>query len=197
VAFAIDIAFSFSGYMMMGPWLVGVVRLLRTVNRLHREAPTVDLLNPDPVRAFSTATAFVGFAWVALLTFSGVTDPTTYSSGAGLVLAAIAAALAVASFLMPLWGMHTRLQAERVRMLGQVGSRLDSTLERLYVHVDEDRPGATELRDRMLALTAARDLILRQSSWPWRPETLRWLLSALVVPILVWGATRLLEGMWV
>jgi len=195
IAFGIDLSIAFIGYMMMGPWLVSVVRLLRTVNRLHREAPTVDLLNPDPVRAFSSATAFVGFGFAGILTFSGLTDPNTFSSQAGLLLVAITALVAVASFLIPLWGMHARLQAERARMLGQIGRRLDTTLDRLYALVDENRSGATELRDRMLALTAARDLVLNQSSWPWRPETLRWLISALVIPIAIWGVTRLLEGM--
>jgi hypothetical protein len=80
-------------------------------------------------------------------------------------------------------------------MLGQVGRRIQSTLEGLYALVDENRPGATELRDRMMALTAARELVLKQSSWPWRPETLRWLISALVIPVAVWGVTRFLEGM--
>ena len=45
----------------------------------------------------------------------------------------------------------------------------------------------------MTALLATRDLISRVSTWPWRPETPRLLFSALLVPIAIWGATRILE----
>jgi hypothetical protein len=89
--------------------------------------------------------------------------------------------------------MHRRLQAEQSRLSGDVARRIETTIRQLYRHVDEDRPGATELRDRMTALLATRDLVNRVSTWPWLPETPRWLLSALLVPIAIWGATRLLE----
>ncbi len=39
-----------------------------------------------------------------------------------------------------------------------------------------------------MALVVARDLVAKQSTWPWRPETLRWFASALFAPIVVWGA---------
>jgi hypothetical protein len=31
------------------------------------------------------------------------------------------------------------------------------------------------------------------STWPWQPETPRWLISALLVPLAIWSATRFLE----
>jgi len=89
--------------------------------------------------------------------------------------------------------MHRRLQEERARLVGEVGLRIETTLERLYEHVDQDAAGATEYRDRMLALVSARELVVNLSTWPWRPETPRWLISALVIPIALWGVTRLLE----
>lgn len=194
IAVGFDVFISFFGYMFAGPWLVAVFRLLRGVAELHRHAPRVDLLNPEPVRAFSSATAVVGVSLIAIVTFSAVTDPAMHGTVAGLALYGILVALALASFLLPLWGMHRRLLTERVRMLTDAGGRLEATLVRLYAHIDEDRPGVADLRDRLTALVAARDLVAQQSTWPWRPETLRWFLSALVVPIVVWAITRFLDG---
>lgn len=194
VAQSIDLVVGFVGYMMAGPWLVGVVRLLSNVARLHREAPRVDLLDPEPVRAFSTATGVAGVSLLAITTLSFVTDPATHGTPAGLALSLVLMALALAAFVLPLWGMHRRLLAERARMSTEVGARLQATMVRLYEHVDEDRAGVSEVRDRMAALVAARDLVLQQSTWPWRPETLRWFVSALVVPLVLWGATRFLES---
>jgi hypothetical protein len=194
IAYGVDLVVAFAGYMMTGPWLVGVVRLIGRVSRLHREAPRVDLLNPEPVRAFSSATAVVGASLLAITTLSLVTETGVHGTPAGLMLTVLLVGFAFASFATPLWGMHRRLLAERARLLSDVGLRLETTIGRLYEHVDEDRPGISEMRDRMSALVAARDLIAQQSTWPWSPETLRWLISALVIPILLWGATRMLES---
>lgn len=193
VAFGVDVVFSFFGYMLAGPYLVAVFRLLRRVAELHRDAPRVDLLNPEPVRAFSSATAVVGVSLASIMVFSMVTDPETLENAGSLLLYAIVGGLAFASFIVPLWGMHRRLLGERTRMLSDAGGRLEATLARLYAHVDEDRPGVSDVRDRLSALVAVRDLVAQQSTWPWRPETLRWFLSALIVPIIVWSVTRFLE----
>lgn len=194
VAHSFEVVAAFAGYMFAGPWIVSVFRLLRSVDRLHREAETVDLLNPDPVRAFSSATAFVGLSLIGIVTLSALTDPITFSTRGGLVLNLLLIALAFASFFLPLLGMHRRMQAERILRLDAVGERIDATVARLYALVDDDRPGSTELRDRMLALVATRDMLVQQSTWPWRPETLRWLISALFIPVLLWGITRFLEA---
>ncbi|GMU41717.1 MAG: hypothetical protein AMXMBFR23_25830 [Chloroflexota bacterium] len=192
-AYVSMIIFSFAFYAFAGPWVVRTVRLLRQVDRLHRRAVRIDLLDPDPLHALSSVTSLVGFSFVAVTSFSMVTDPETHQTTAGLALTLILLAFAVASFILPLWGMHRRLQTEKARLGGEVGRRIEITTARLYAHVDEDRPGATEERDRLLALVATRDLIDNLGTWPWRPETPRWLISALIIPLALWGLTRLLE----
>lgn len=193
IAYAVLLVVSFLFYSFAGPWLIRTVRLLRMVARLHREARHIDLLSPDPVHAFSSLTAAVGMSIVAITTLSVTTDPQTHATTAGLILTGILVTMSLACFILPLWGMHRRLQQEQARLAGEVGERIETTLQRLYVNVDEDQPGATEQRDRLLALVAARDMVDRLSTWPWRAETPRWLLSALVIPLAIWGATRFLE----
>ncbi|MEX2374568.1 MAG: hypothetical protein WD942_03155, partial [Dehalococcoidia bacterium] len=158
-----------------------------------REARHIDLLSPDPVHAFSSLTAAVGVSIVAITTLSMTTDPQTHATTAGLILTVTLIAMALACFILPLWGMHRRLQDEQAHLTDEVGGRIEITLQRLYQHVDDDRDGATEHRDRLLALVAARDMVDSLSTWPWRAETPRWLFSALVIPIAIWGVTRLLE----
>lgn len=194
VAFGIDLVVNVPGYMAAGAWMVVAFRLLRRVVELHRDAPRVDLLNPEPVRAFSSATAVVSVSAIGIVTFALLTGSAMYDGAVGLALYATLMCLALAAFLVPLWGMHRRLISERTRMLTDAGARLEATLARLYAHVDADRTGVSDLRDRLMALVAARDLVAQQSTWPWRPETLRWFVSALIVPIVLWGVTRLLEG---
>jgi hypothetical protein len=192
-AFGFYLLASFAGYAPAGPWIVRSYRLLRRVERLHREVRRVDLLNPAPVHALSSVTATVGISFIAITSFSMLTDPATHQTAGGLVLTVGLVAVAVACFVVPLWGMHRRLQTERSRLKAEVARRIEATIQRLYELVDHDRPGATELQDRMAALLATRELIGRLSTWPWQPETPRWLVSALLVPIVIWGATTFLE----
>jgi len=192
-AFVIYIIASFAFYAFAGPWIVRTFRLLRRVHRLHQGASHIDLLHPEPVHAFSSVTATVGVSFIAITTLSITTDPATHQTTGGMILTVALLAIAVACFVLPLWGMHRRLRAERARLGGELAARVEATIDRLYAHVDEDRPGGAELRDRMMALMATRDLYARLSTWPWQPETPRWLFSALLVPLVIWGATRLLE----
>jgi hypothetical protein len=184
---------AFASYALAGPFLIRTARLLRRVHELHREARHIDLLDPAPIHAFSSVTALVGLSLIAITTLSITTDPATHETTGGVILTFILLGAAIACFILPLWGMHRRLQAEQIRLSGEVARRIETTIARLYDDVDHDRPGATELRDRLTALLATRDLIQRVSTWPWRPETPRWVFSGLLVPIVIWGATRILE----
>jgi len=187
-------AFNVFSYAFAGPWIVGAYRLLRHVSEHHRKARRVDLFHPGPVHAFSQATATVSVTAMAIVTFSMLTDPAgTLGTPAGLALSLFIAVLAAACFFVPLWGMHRRLQAERERLLADLGTRLQVTVERLYRNVDGETGDSSAVDDNMSALLAARGHIERMSTWPWQPETPRWLISALLVPLAIWSATRFLE----
>ena len=47
----------------------------------------------------------------------------------------------------------------------------------------------------MNALSSERDTINKISTWPWQPETIRWLFTAMVLPLLMWVAQYFL-GKW-
>jgi hypothetical protein len=180
-------------YSFVGPWLIGIYRLLRGVNQLHQRATVIDLLHPAPLHAFSTVTAVAGASLVAVVTFSMLTDPASTETSSELLLSTLVTLFAAMCFVVPLWGMHRRIQVERSRLSGEVSTRIQRVQSQLYEQVDRDEPGATETKDRLTALLSLRDLIGGLSTWPWRPETPRWLFSALLVPLVIWGVTRFLE----
>lgn len=193
VAFAADMLLSFVTYSFAGPFLIRAYRLLRMVARLHRQAVRIDLFHPEPLHAFSIATATVGVSLIGIVTLSLLTDPTTDENAASLALSMVVTVMGGACFVVPLWGMHRRLLAERERLASEVSTRIETMLARLYERVDREEPGAAEIKDHMTSLVSARELIGGLSTWPWQPETPRWLFSALLIPLVLWGATRLLE----
>jgi hypothetical protein len=52
-----------------------------------------------------------------------------------------------------------------------------------------------DLETALKALTSERLLVRSISTWPWDPGTLRGFVSTLLVPIVLWLVTRLLEGL--
>lgn len=101
---------------------------------------------------------------------------------------------AVACFVLPLRSMHQKLDAEKSRLLGLVGSRMQALFDRLHQRVDQGIfTDAGELHQQIASLVTERDVLARMSTWPWDPATLTGFVSALVLPAFLWVLQRVLE----
>ena len=167
---------------------------LRTVVALHQAATRIDLLDAAPAHAFArlTSATGVGFLLLGVLVLG---DPTAgreslfYAAEACFIVA-----LAVATFALPLRGMHDRLEAEKRRLLTAINERLTLTIARIGVRVESDElDGIDRLGQGQAALIAQRDLVTRLSTWPWSTSTVRAFASTLLLPIAIWLITRLLD----
>jgi hypothetical protein len=125
---------------------------------------------------------------LAFLYFDFLVNPPT--PGVALpyfTLLGAALALMVAAFLLPLLGMHGRLVAEKARPEVEVNQGMETAYEELqkqvrnktYTHVDE-------LEKALSGMVRMREVIARLSTWPWQPETLRGVLAAVGLPIVIW-----------
>jgi hypothetical protein len=89
-------------------------------------------------------------------------------------------------FLLPLVGAHNRLVAEKERMLSDTAQRIKSAIESLHRSVDAaDWGNGEQLKETLTALDIEQKMLERIPTWPWQPETLRLLLSALFIPIML------------
>ncbi len=164
------------------------VRQLRMVSQLHAAARTINLFQPRPTYAFSRLTSRTALGVVAFLYFDFLVNPPT--AGAALpyfTLAGVSLALMAAAFLLPLLGMHQRLVAEKTRLEEEVNQGVEAAYRELqrqvrskaYAHVDD-------LEKSLSGLLRMREVVARLSTWPWQPETLRGVLAAIGLPIVVW-----------
>jgi hypothetical protein len=176
-----------------GVLLISIFRQLSAVSKLHRVAD-VDLFDPGPAHAFARLTSATAIG-IVLYTAFVLADPAAASDT--ILFAAEAGALlliAVAAFGLPLRGMHGRLAAEKATLLRAVNGRIKVTTARVHAAVDADeRPAAAGLHDTLTSLIAERELIAKLSPWPWSAGTIRGISSALVIPIVIWAITRVLE----
>jgi hypothetical protein len=82
------------------------------------------------------------------------------------------------------WDMDTLLENAR---------RWEAVMAELYRLIDDgDLPAADRLNGTLAALERGRTAIERIPTWPWRPETLRGMVGALVLPVLIFLVQRLL-----
>jgi hypothetical protein len=164
------------------------LRQLRRVSRLHAEATSINLLQPQPTYAFSRLTARTAIGVVVFLYVDFLVNPPT----PGVVLPyitfiAVATLLMAAAFLLPLLGMHRRLQDEKARLIAEVNQAVETVYRRLLGQAGA-RPSkdVNELDKVLSGLLRMRDIITRLSTWPWQPETLRGVIAAVGLPIAIW-----------
>jgi hypothetical protein len=189
----IAIVFALTG-LTFGVTFYRMFRQVRTIVALHEHAREVDPLRPHPAHAFARLTAVLGlgivivaFAWSAVDVEQQLANPSfVFASTLTIVFAVVV-------FVAPLWGMHQRLVEARIRMLDEVGERLEGITAEIH-----RRAAALDLRDAdplnklAASLTAERDLIQRTSTWPWERGTLSGFATALAAPIALFLLTRLL-----
>ncbi|HMK08859.1 MAG TPA: hypothetical protein VK449_07515 [Anaerolineales bacterium] len=164
------------------------VRQLRSVSRLHAEARSINLLQPQPTYAFSRLTSRTAIGVAAFFYLDFLVNPPvpgnelpyfTLTFGALLVLGA--------AFLLPLLGMHQRLGAEKARLLAEVSGEVEDTYKDLQRLLKSRSYGQVGDIDKALSgLLRMRELVTGLSTWPWQPGTLRGLVATVGVPLLLW-----------
>ncbi len=94
--------------------------------------------------------------------------------------------LSTAIVIIPLRGVSGRLKDEKEALLRENGRQLTSTREELYqrLHAHEIR-NMEELEKGINALFAYRNSIEAIPTLPWKPDTVRWLVTVLFLPLIL------------
>jgi hypothetical protein len=173
------------------------VRQLRLIGRIHDQVGSIDAFDQAPLYAMSGVTSGTAAGLILLLAPSAFLIPAGASESFLIISIgwyAMALVIALAAFGLPLRGMHDRLVRERERLQGEVGRRISTTLQGINAAVDAAEPELLEIRTKALtALLAERDVVNRVSTWPWSTGSLTRFVSAVLLPLGLWLATRLLE----
>jgi hypothetical protein len=193
-------------------FIVHTVRQLILVNQIYRRATRIDLFNLKPVYAFSGLTARAGIGLIFFIYFAvAINGADTVSSAdevtitlfndlfvtgdiPGLMLVGSLLLTGVAAFVWPLLGIHHQLAAIKDLKMAEVSGRLASVLRKLHRDVeadDFDKMGG--IQNALSSLRLEREQLAEISTWPWETGTLRGFVTAILIPILLWLLTRLLE----
>lgn len=170
------------------------VHQLRVVSGILSEHARVDLFLPGPLRAFSALTAqtaaagvFTAYVWFA-------TETNFTENPVSLSVFVVLMVLAGITFVAPLWGVHRMLESAQHAALAAAGQRLHTLLSDVHDCIDHRTYDDVDaLSKAVAAMKEELALLERIPTWPWKPDTPRLLATAIVLPIVLWLATRLLE----
>jgi hypothetical protein len=183
------------GYSLLPLAIIHTARQLRLVARIHREATAIDPFDRVPVYAFSGLTVRTALAYV-LIGYYALTVNGTFQAGVvGIIVLAATFGFGVACFVLPLWGIHDRLVREKAQLLLEVERRLGRIGDEMYRRIDAGQfDGTKVVSDALSGALALRDRISRLPTWPWPPNLFRGLISALLLPVIVYIVSRLIGG---
>ena len=91
------------------------------------------------------------------------------------------------AFIFPLIGVHRMLVKEKDRLLDENGKQVEKTIASLTAKLETNEGDDLNIIDQSLSsLEKARLQIERISTWPWKAETFRQLITAIILPTLIW-----------
>ncbi len=171
------------------------VRQLRLVSHIYSQHTRIDLFRLGPLYAFSTLTARTALAIMFALYVWFAVDPSPLLSNVPFAGAVAAFGLAaLITFARPLLDLHELLAEEKRRLQDENGEQIKNTLTELHRRI---KAGELEQADQIEAvvnsLVAERDVLAKLRTWPWETETARLVVTAAMLPMLLWLVQRLLE----
>jgi len=168
------------------------VRNLLTVTEMHRRATFIDLYRPSPLFAFSGLTARAAVLGALIGNVFALTMPGSIDNPVNLAAFLLVPALVIPLFVLPLWGMHGRMAAEKERLAGESRTRLEGALAAIHASQKSgELGGVPDQKELLEALFLEKADIAALKTWPWQPGLPQAVLTLVLLPLIVF----LLQGL--
>ncbi|MDQ5823051.1 MAG: hypothetical protein M3441_02435 [Chloroflexota bacterium] len=171
------------------------VRQLHLVSRIYAQHTRIDLFRLGPLYAFSTLTARTALSIMFALYVWFAVDPSPLLANvpfAGAV--AVFGLAAIVTFARPLLVLHELLAQEKRRLQDENGEQIKHIVAELHRRAGAGEYGqAAQIEAVVNSLVAEREVLEKLRTWPWETETARLVITAALLPMLLWLIQRLLE----
>lgn len=194
-ATVVDIGTAGLIWMMNATFAYHTARQLRLVSRIYTQHTSVNIFETGPLYALSRVTAItaIGVLFTAYM-YTAILFNWQFESVADASVGIAFALVALATFVWPLWGAHSLLQHEKAQRKRTVAQRMEGITDELHSRLDKrDLKEMDRFKDAIDSLVAERGVLDKVSTWPWEPETIRAVVTALLLPVVLWAVTRVLE----
>jgi hypothetical protein len=171
---------------VFGAFIYHTIRQLRLVNTINSNYIRTSLFNPGPLQAFSKLTASTAVGLVVGVYGWMLINPELLADPISLGFVGSFTILAVAVFVWPLFGAHRLMEMEKERMLHDIDLHFEAVFSKFDQRLrDDDYSTLERLNGIMSSLEIQHKRISAIPTWPWRPETARWVLTAIALPLIL------------
>ena len=191
VTLAINTVFSVLTYSMAPLMIFHAARQLSLVNKAYELVDEVSVFHRQPLYAFSTLTMRTALFLVGMAVISyaaeSIVDTSSTEDAITLTLSVIVVPLSLVVVLLPLWGIHQRLQEAKENVLEENSMQTAKLRQQFYSVMDDENYDALPVvESAMESLYKERDQLRGIPTWPWAAGAFRNFLSAVLLPMLLW-----------
>lgn len=182
------------GFWVLGAFLYHTIHQLKMINETYTKHINVNLFRLKPLYAFSNLSALTA-GCIAMITYGWLlVNPDQTLNAPAIILNVLIFLFTLVTFLWPQLGIHSLQVAEKDRLVGEANQRLEKIMLEIHKSVDSGKLGRmAELNMSITTLEIELRNLDKIRTWPWQPETVRWLITALVLPLGLWFAQFLLQ----
>ena len=147
---------------------------------------SVSIWELGPLHGFSILTAQFAGTLMALAVAIYAARPELLKDALGIASGLFGVFFAGAIFVVPLLGIHNRLVSEKGRLRGEAAKTMEAAIRGLHLAIETSDVAAMDAHYKAVA---AVEIELRTLSaiptWPWLPDTFRWVVGALMFPLVL------------
>ena len=174
-----------------------VLKLLWSAWQVHRLSTSfvrVDLARVNLLTGLAGLTGLMAASLALSITGFVAVAPESVRELEGLLSAGSAIVISGIVFVVPLVGVHDQLVSAKTAALDAAQSRFLAIGERLHGVIDaNDLPSMDPLNKAIAAAEVELRGLRAIPTWPWLPDTFRWVVGALMFPIVLFLAQALLS----
>lgn len=152
----------------------------------------INLFNLDPIYAFAGLTLRTALGWLVMAYAWALTTPDLLGNTIIAVTILFMQVVAVLTFILPLLSAHGRIVAKKDELLHDIGSRLEMVISEMSKSGDA-QDDFSQLKENFSTLTLTNDWLQKMPTWPWRAGTVNSLISAIIIPNVIWLSQIVLE----
>lgn len=199
------VLFSSMGYAFLPIMVYTAIRHLFQIHNLFDRVQKVNLFNLQPLYGLSGVAMMVGgfFVFGALISFWGielynreiyVDVPAASADDIVLIISVGVALLALVALILPLYGIHNKIEDEKRRVLAELGDQVDELRNDLQTDIRAKTFENIQGLERGInALFNMRNNVTLIPAWPWKPGALRNFFTAIGLPLFIWLMQRVLS----
>lgn len=182
-------------WVVFGAFLYHTLHQLRVINHIYNEHTRIDLFQIRPLYALSNlaaltagSLAMISYGWLLVNPWLDRSDPLVLMPMFILLL------FAVVTFVWPQLGIHRLQVAEKERLLDEASQRFKAAIDELHEKLDEgEHEAMMNLNMAMASLKIELNTLSKTPTWPWEPEVVRLLITALALPLGLWLIQLILQ----